>query len=153
MEATISKLLNRFERGVLTRRGLIQALTMLTAASATLSDAQGQDVIKVVRVDHVGIQVSDLPRSVAFYEKVFGLTLESDDKNHPRLGVGKGTLVSLHQASPAGLVNHVAIAVENFDKDPVARELKQRGANPLEDRVAGFHVQDPDGVPIQIVGA
>ena len=35
MEAIISNLLNRFERGALTRRGLIQGLAMLTAASGT----------------------------------------------------------------------------------------------------------------------
>ena len=65
MEVMISQLLNRFERGGLTRRELVQGLTMLTAAGATLSDARGEDGgIKVARIDHVSIQVSDLPRSL-----------------------------------------------------------------------------------------
>ena len=41
MDAIISSLLNRFERGALTRRELIQGLTMLTAAAGGASQAQG----------------------------------------------------------------------------------------------------------------
>ena len=154
MEVMIAKLLNRFERGALTRRELIQGLTMLTAASATASDAQGQDVgIKVAKIDHVSIQVSDLPRSIAFYQKMFGLPVVSEDKPNEivRLGVGK-TLVSLHHKTPTGLVDHFAIAVENFNEDLVARELKARGANPDRNIDAGFHITDPEGIRVQVVG-
>ena len=38
MEAMISDLLNRFEKGALSRRGLIQGLAMLTAAGAQAQD-------------------------------------------------------------------------------------------------------------------
>ena len=155
MEVMIAKLLNRFERGALTRRELIQGLTMLTAASATASNAQGQDVgIKVAKIDHVSIQVSDLPRSIAFYQKMFGLPVVSEDKPNEivRLGVGK-TLVSLHHKSPTGLVDHFAIGVEKFNKDLVTRELKERGANPEEGLDAGFHIKDPEGINVQVVGA
>jgi len=155
MEVMISKLLNRFERGALTRRELIQGLTMLTAASATASNAQGQDVgIKVAKIDHVSIQVSDLPRSIAFYQKMFGLTVVSEDRPNEivRLGVGK-TLVSLHHKSPTGLVDHFAIGVEKFNEDFVTRELKERGANPERNIDAGFHIKDPEGIGVQVVGA
>ena len=155
MEAMIAKLLNRFERGALTRRELIQGLTMLTAASATASNAQGQDVgIKVAKIDHVSIQVSDLPRSIAFYQKMFGLTVVSEDRPNEivRLGMGK-TLVSLHHKSPTGLVDHFAIGVEKFNEDFVTRELKERGANPDRNIDAGFHIKDPEGISVQVVGA
>jgi len=155
MEVMISKLLNRFERGALTRRELIQGLTMLTAASATAFNAQGQDVgIKVAKIDHVSIQVGDLPRSIAFYQKMFGLTVVSEDRPNEivRLGVGK-TLVSLHHKSPTGLVDHFAIGVERFNEDFVTRELKERGANPDRNIDAGFHIKDPEGIGVQVVGA
>ena len=155
MEVMISKLLNRFERGALTRRELIQGLAMLTAASATASNAQGQDVgIKVAKIDHVSIQVSDLPRSIAFYQKMFGLTVVSEDRPNEivRLGMGK-TLVSLHHKSPTGLVDHFAIGVEKFNEDFVTRELKERGANPDRNIDAGFHIKDPEGIGVQVVGA
>jgi catechol 2,3-dioxygenase-like lactoylglutathione lyase family enzyme len=155
MEAIISDLVTRFERGALTRRGLIQGLSMLAAASGTASNAQVQSTgIKPVKIDHVSIQVSDLPRSIAFYEKMFGLTLVNEDKPNEiaRLGAGK-VLVSLHHKSPTGLVDHFAIGVENFNQESVARELRERGATPEDNLDAGFHIKDPQGIGVQIVGA
>jgi len=154
MEAIISSLVNRFERGALTRRELVQGLTTLAAVSGTAS-AQAQDNgIKGAKIDHVSIQVSDLPRSIAFYQKMFGLTILSEDKPNEivRLGAGK-VLVSLHHKRPTGLVDHFAIGVEKFDKDVVTRELKARGANPEDNLDAGFHIVDPEGISVQIVGA
>ena len=73
MEAIISDLLNRFEKGALSRRGLIQGLAMLTAAGGAASVGQAQETgLKGVKIDHISIQVSDMPRALAFYEKVFG---------------------------------------------------------------------------------
>ncbi len=155
MEAIISNLLNRFERGVITRRELIQGLAMLTAASGTVTDAQVPDVnIKGTKIDHVSIQVNDLARSVAFYQKMFALTIVSEDKPNEivRLGVGK-PLVSLHHKSPTGLVDHFAIGVDKFNKELVTRVLKERGANPEDNLDAGFHIKDPEGISVQIVGA
>jgi catechol 2,3-dioxygenase-like lactoylglutathione lyase family enzyme len=155
MEAIISNLLNRFERGSLTRRGLIEGLAMLTTAGATALEAQAPAAgLKAAKIDHMSIQVSDLPRSVAFYQKIFGLTIVSEDKPNEivRLGVGKA-LVSLHHKSPTGLVDHFAIGVENFNKDSVTRELKARGITPEDNLDAGFHITDPEGISVQIVGA
>ena len=155
MEAMISSLVNRFERGALTRRELVQGLAALAAANGAASVAQGQDAgIKGAKIDHVSIQVSDLPRSIAFYQKMFGLTILSEDKPNEivRLGAGK-VLVSLHHKSPTGLVDHFAIGVEKFNKETVTRELKERGATPEDNLDAGFHIRDPEGISVQIVGA
>ena len=155
MEALISNLLNRFESGALTRRDLIQGLAMLTAVSGTAAGAQIQDgALKASKIDHVSIQVNDLPRSIAFYQEMFGLTVVSEDKPNEivRLGAGK-TLVSLHHKNPNGLVDHFAIGVEEFNKEFVTQELKQRGVNPEDNLDAGFHIKDPDGIGVQIVGA
>jgi catechol 2,3-dioxygenase-like lactoylglutathione lyase family enzyme len=153
MEALISNLLNRFEKGALSRRELIQGLAMLTAASGTVSAAGVQDAgLRAARIDHVSIQVTDLPRSIAFYQKMFGLSVLSEDKPNEivRLGAGK-VLVSLHHKTPTGLVDHFAIGVENFNKEAVTRQLQQRGANPEENLDAGFHIKDPEGISVQIV--
>lgn len=155
MKVAISELVSRFERGSITRRELIQGLAMLTAAGGTATAAQAQDGgIKVAKIDHVSMQVADLPGAIAFYQKMFGLPISGGNKAEEivRLGFGK-TLISLHHKSPTGLVDHFAIAVENFDQDRVARELKARGANPERDIDAGFHIKDPSGINVQIVGA
>jgi catechol 2,3-dioxygenase-like lactoylglutathione lyase family enzyme len=160
MEAIVSNLLSRFERGALSRRELVQGLAMLAAASGAAQaqnadqGAAGGTGIKGAKIDHVSIQVTDLPRSVAFYQQMFGFTVVSEDKPNEivRLGTGKA-LVSLHHKSPTGLVDHFAIGVEKFNKDSVTRELKARGANPEDNLDAGFHIKDPEGISVQIVGA
>jgi catechol 2,3-dioxygenase-like lactoylglutathione lyase family enzyme len=155
MEAMIASLVSRFEKGSLTRRELVQGLTTLAAAGGTASPSSAQEAgIKGLKIDHISIQVADLPRSIAFYQKMFGFAVVSEDKPNEivRLGVGK-TVVSLHHKSPTGIVDHFAIGVEKFDKDIVTRELKARGANPEQDIDAGFHIKDPQGIGVQIVGA
>ena len=155
MEAIISDLLNRFEKGALTRRGLIQGLAMLTAAGGAASVGEAQEAgLKGVKIDHISIQVTDLPRAVAFYEKVFGLAVMSEDKPNEisRLGAGK-IIVSLHHKSPTGIVDHFAIGVENFNKDRVTQQLKALGLTPEDNLDAGFHIKDPEGMNVQIVGA
>ena len=77
MEAIISNLLNRFEKGALSRRGLIQGLTMLAAAGGTTQAQAPSAALKAAKIDHMSIQVSDLTRSISFYQKMFGLTIVS----------------------------------------------------------------------------
>lgn len=153
MEALISNLLSRFERGLLTRRELVQGLTLLAAgAKAT---AQGQaSALKATKVDHISIQVTNLPRAVDFYQKIFGLTVVGEDKPNEivRLGMGRA-IVSLHHKSPTGIVDHFALGVENFNKDAVTKILKERGITTDENLDAGFHIKDPEGMSVQIVGA
>lgn len=153
MEAIISNLVKSFEKGALTRRELIRGLTMLAAsgtAAAGLQDAG----LKGAKIDHVSIQVSNLPRSIDFYKNLFGFTVVSEDKSNEivRLGITK-TLVSLHHKSPTGIVDHFAIGVDHFDKESVARDLKRRGATAEENIDAGFHIKDPEGLSVQIVQA
>ena len=155
MEAMISNLVSRFEKGALTRRELVQGLAMLATAGAGASSAAAQETgLKAAKIDHVSMQVSDLPRSVAFYQTMFGVTVISEDKPNEivRLGAGK-VLVSLHHKSPTGVVDHFAIGVEKFNREAVTRELTARGANPQDNLDAGFHIKDPEGISVQIVGA
>jgi catechol 2,3-dioxygenase-like lactoylglutathione lyase family enzyme len=160
MDVIISDLLQRFERGALTRRGFIQGLAMLTASAAapavgqTQSAAMSDTAIRGVKIDHVSIQVGDLPRSVAFYERVFGMKVltEVKDQEIVRLGAEK-FFVSLHHKSPTGLVDHFAIGVENFNRERVTQQLKQLGIAPEENQDAGYHVTDPAGISVQIVPA
>jgi catechol 2,3-dioxygenase-like lactoylglutathione lyase family enzyme len=156
MEAMISDLVSRFERGALTRRDLVQGLALLAGAGGAAGVAQAQEAgLKAVKIDHVSIQVTDLPRAIAFYEKIFGFTVVSEDKPNEivRLGGGGKVLVSLHHKSPTGLVDHFAIGVEGFNRDAVTRLLEARGVTPENNLDAGFHIKDPEGMNVQIVGA
>jgi predicted enzyme related to lactoylglutathione lyase len=153
MEAMISNLLSRFEKGALTRRELVQGLALLAAGAEATAQAQAP-ALKATKVDHMSIQVTNLPRAVDFYQKIFGLTVVSEDKPNEivRLGAGKA-IVSLHHKSPTGIVDHFALGVENFNKDAVTKILKDRGITTDENLDYGFHIKDPEGMNVQIVGA
>lgn len=154
MEAIISSLVTRFEKGTLTRRELIRGLAMLAAAGGTAAAAAEEAGFKGAKIDHVSIQVNNLQRSIDFYQKMFGFSVVSQDKPNEivRLGITK-TLVSLHHKNPTGIVDHFAIGVEQFNKESVTRDLKLRGATPEENIDAGFHIKDPEGLNVQIVQA
>ena len=154
MEAMISRLLDGFERGALSRRELVQGLAMLAAAGGSSAVQAQESGLKGVKIDHVSIQVNDLPRAIAFYQKIFGFTILSEDKPNEivRLGSSK-VVVSLHHKNPTAIVDHFAIGVEKFNRETVTQQLKALGADPHENLDAGFHIKDPEGMSVQIVGA
>ena len=152
MESIISNLVSQFEKGSLSRRELVSGLALL-AAAGTGAAAAAEDAIdfKTADIDHVSIQVTDLQRSIDFYQKMFGFSVVSEDKplGIVRLGTTR-TLVSLNRQSPAKIVDHFAIGVPRFTKEAATRYVTQRGARALDDPYAGLHVKDPDGINVQI---
>jgi len=78
MESIISNLVTRFEKGSLSRRELVQGLTLL-AASATAASAQEDLNFRTATIDHVSIQVADVKRSTEFYQKMFGFKVVSGE--------------------------------------------------------------------------
>ncbi|HEY1242337.1 MAG TPA: VOC family protein [Bryobacteraceae bacterium] len=154
MEAIISKLVERFERGGLSRRELVQGLAMLAAGTAAQAQ-EGAGVLQAAKIDHVSVQVSDLPHAVTFYENIFGLKIQGEDKPNEivRLGAAGKVLVSLHHKNPTAVVDHFAIGVQGFNRDAVTKALKEHGITPEDNLDAGFHIKDPEGMNVQIVGA
>src|SRR5438105_6185115 len=154
MEAIISKLVSRFEQGSLSRRDLVQGLAMLAASGAgvgTATAAQDEIDFKAANIDHVSIHVADLQRSTAFYQKMFGFTVVSQDQPQGIVRLGNSrVLVSINNGGPAGVIDHFAIGVPRFNAQADARYFTQRGATPSQGDYAGFHIKDPDGVNVQI---
>ena len=151
MEQLISNLLQKFERGALGRRELVQRLSFLAVAAAGVNVSGQASGFQGGFISHVSLSVSNLQKSADFYSNTFGLKVLSEDKKQEIMRLGKTrTLVSLRRASPAAAVDHFAIGVEGFNKDAVTADLKARGVVPSQNVDAGFHVTDPDGFPVQI---
>jgi predicted enzyme related to lactoylglutathione lyase len=150
VEPVISDLVTRFEHGTLTRRELIGALALLAGGATAAQPA----TLKSATINHVSVLVTDMARSMEFYDRVFGLKLMSEDKANKiaRLGTGGKILVSLRVEPPAGVIDHFAIGVEGFNRDAVTADLKGFGLTPAENIEFGFHVKDPDGAVVQITG-
>jgi len=135
----------------MSRRELVQRLSFAAAAMAGGTLSAQSSGFQGGSISHVSLSVSDLQRSADFYGKTFGLTVLSEDKKQEIMRLGKTrTLVSLRRAAPAGVVDHFAIGVEGFNREAVTGDLKARGAVPSQNVEAGFHVNDPDGFPVQI---
>ena len=143
MKRTISRLLEAYEKGKMSRRDLVQGLALMAATAETASAAgfQGNSV------NHVSLYVNNLERSTDFYQRTFACKVNKRDGNN-QLVFGKNFLV-LRPGNPAGKVDHFAIGVDGFNKDAVTADLKARGTTPV-DQAGGFRVIDPDGFPVQI---
>src|SRR5437773_8387834 len=145
MTGTISKLLEAYEKGKMSRRTLIQGLAVL-AAGTTAAEAAG---FEGNSINHISLQVSNLQRSTDFYSKTYACKVNKRDGNN-QLMFGKNFLV-LREGKPPAKVDHFAIGVDNFKKESVTADLKARGVTPKdEEGGAGFHIVDPDGYPVQI---
>ncbi len=154
MELAISNLVKRFEQGRISRRELVRGLALLAAGGgAAAAPARQQTPFVSTGIDHISIQVVDMPRAIAFYTDVFGLSILNEDTENQivRMGVDR-IIVSLHAKAPTGIVDHYAIAIEGFDREAVTAALEARGLTPDQNLDYGFHVRDPEGIPVQIVG-
>jgi catechol 2,3-dioxygenase-like lactoylglutathione lyase family enzyme len=158
VERIINDMVQRFEGGRLSRRELIQGLSLLVAAtqvkgaSAASPDTLQPTGIAAAGIDHVSILVSDLERSATFYKNLFGLTVLSEDKDHGILRMGsKHVIISIRKEKPYGTVDHFGVRVENFNKEAVTHTLQQHGLKPDENWQYGFYLKDPDGVNVQLL--
>jgi catechol 2,3-dioxygenase-like lactoylglutathione lyase family enzyme len=148
MKSTISRLLEHYETGRMSRRDLVQGLAVL-AASAGAAQAAG---FQGNSINHISLYVGNLERSTDFYQRAFGCSVNKRDGNN-QLVFGKNFLV-LRTGNPPGKVDHFAIGVDNFNQDAVTADLKARGVTPINQQGGnfGFHILDPDGFPVQLSG-
>jgi glyoxylase I family protein len=153
MSSVIDDIVEHFDQGTLSRRQLVQGLTALAAASSALPAAAQTMPFSSTRIDHISVQVTDMARSIDFYQKIFGLKILGEDKENEivRMGVTR-IIVSLHRKPPVGIVDHFAIAIDGFDREAVTAELAKHGLTAEQNLDYGFYVRDPEGIPVQIVG-
>jgi hypothetical protein len=155
MKPIISDLVTRFESGNLSRRDLIQGLTMLVAtASVSAADSAPEPTtLNCTGVDHVSVRVKDLKKSAEFYQSLFGLEARGEDKEHRilRLGKQKRVIVSLRQDEPYGQIDHFGLSIEGFNKEAATKLLTTRGLTPKEDWEYGYYVRDPDNAVVQML--
>lgn len=156
MGSEVEKLVEDFEEGRLSRRGLIKALTALAAAGTATSAKAQQTPFASIAIDHISVQVETLAPSIEFYQTIFGLSILNRDEANKivRMGPPGGrVIVSLHEKAPTGIVDHFAIAIRDFDQERVTQALAVHGLEARQNLDYGFYVRDPAGIPVQIVAA
>jgi len=157
MQHIIAKLLHEFEQGKLTRRQLIQNLTVAaTAASVASVPAAAADakVLNATNINHVSYQVTDYAKTRDFYAGLFGMKVSDDDGKQCRLSFGNNILI-VRNRQPAPKVDHIAYTIANWDqeKEAAEAELKRRNLKVVQgDIKTSLHILDPDGFEVQFGG-
>ena len=165
MDSMVDTLLHQYERGRITRRHLVQVLAALVVPTPALAQNTSRAPAPIVRglsVNHVALTVSDVPRSFAFYERLFGVT-----KGWPATDAGTGIhmdlpdgYISIDTGQNKGVVTHFAVAVDHMDRDAAKRladningelpDAKARDAYQANTGGSTVNLRDPDGFFVQI---
>ena len=125
--------------------------------------------LKIVEMDHIVLNVSDIERSIAFYTETLGLKGERLDEFHagkvgfPSVRINEHTLIDLVQVarslSPDRNLNHFCLVSESTDLGELATELKSNGVVVVQEPVSrwgargqdtSIYIQDPDENEIEI---
>jgi catechol 2,3-dioxygenase-like lactoylglutathione lyase family enzyme len=154
MSRAVEALLREYETGTLSRRQLVVALAGLTAAGA--AGAQ-QEALRARTLNHVSLIVSNLERSVSFYQRLFGLEVKSRQTGGVNLAVGDAFL-GIYQAGASGTpqINHFCFGLAGFEPERTVRALAAAGVQAesrVRDGVPQVYCADPDSLRIQLQDA
>ena len=170
------------DRESLTRRSFLGSLAALAAAPAVLpwtgsAAAQGgAPPIPVRSWNHMTLTVTDIGRSLEFYQGLFGMTIAARQAQTLILRIGSGPqFVALGGGGPGARphINHFCLTVDDFGDDRLVGILGEQGVAPTEQpgrnaprrvrvRMRGaefggapegtpeLYLGDPDGVVVQL---
>ena len=163
---SIDALFDQYDRGRMTRRGLMQALAMMALPAKVLAMEAAADAAPIVRglgVNHVGLIVGDIERSYEFYHRLFGVKKGWPAKNNGsgvHLDFPTGYISVDSMAGQKSVITHFSISIEHIDQDSAKQladkinhdlpDAKARAAFQANDGVSTVNLVDPDGFHVQI---
>ncbi len=143
--------------GAMTRRRALLALSA-TMVSPGLMAQQARPVIHTRRLNNVMIAVSDLQRSTAFYERLFGPSVRQGDAVIFRVGEGPHffALTALKAGAKPDFLSY-GMTVADFDAERAMRTLADLGVGGAQITRRGdtpeLFVPDPNGIKVQLAHA
>ena len=121
MHAELDKMIGAFEQGKLTRRQLISRLGAFVAAMAgsTRLEAAEQktSTFEAVGLNHIALNVSNVPRAREFYKLHLGLNVLRESPSNCFLGCGDH-FVALFQDTEPGL-DHYCYSIKDYEPEKV----------------------------------
>jgi catechol 2,3-dioxygenase-like lactoylglutathione lyase family enzyme len=153
MSHAVESLLTHYESGRLRRRDLVTLLTALVAAPQ-VARAQPAAALKAATLNHASLIVSDLERSVAFYQRTFGLAVKSTQQGGVNLAVGDAFL-GVYQGGANAMphINHICFGIRGFDPAATVAALEAQGlpaTSRPRDGVTQVYTADPDNLRVQL---
>jgi len=153
MSAELDPLLTRYEKGHITRRELLGALSALVVA-APAANAAEPAVGAAKQLNHVTLFVPNVQKSVEFYQNLFGMRVLTPQEPGINLSAGTGFLgVYPGQPRASGSIDHLCLGLENFDADRVLKTLTDRGVKGgirLRGDTKELYFTDPDNIRVQL---
>ena len=153
----------------LTRREWLQSLPLLVATTSAHAQVSATP-LRVLGLHQVTLAVSDIERSLEFYQALFGLPVQARHENKVLLRIGEGPhFLSLTEAGVGPPhIDHFGMAIEDFDADRIVSMLTDHGLSestgrerlsgrPLRVRVSTrdatteIHMVDPNGLVIELM--
>jgi catechol 2,3-dioxygenase-like lactoylglutathione lyase family enzyme len=156
MTDLIDRLLGGYERGAISRRDLILGLSAMALGSGSAA-AQAQAAPFPARtLNHVTLFASDVDRSVAFYQRLFGMPVLSRQENGINLATGDGSgFLGIYEAGTSEpRLHHVCLGVQGFDPGTIVARLAEHGVPNARVRMRGatpeVYLTDPDSISVQL---
>jgi catechol 2,3-dioxygenase-like lactoylglutathione lyase family enzyme len=129
MHAEFKSLLTNYENGRISRRSLLLSLPALFVARETLAQAGGSR-LRARGLSQMTLSVSNVKRSLDFYQGLFGMPIQARQGATLILRIGSGPqFLALSEAGASGTpgIDHLGIAVEDFSVDRVLKTLADHG--------------------------
>ena len=155
----------------ITRRHVLASLPALAAAPKVWAQS-GQPPIRVHSLSHMTLTVSDMKRSVEFYQALFGLPIQHRQGTATGLRIGSGPqYISLAQGQPNAKpgIAHFCMTVDRFsvagittmlashgidhgEPGPMKTWVRTRGpeSNGAREGTPELYLGDPDGITVQL---
>jgi catechol 2,3-dioxygenase-like lactoylglutathione lyase family enzyme len=127
--------------------------------------------LRIVEMDHIVLNVSDVERSIAFYTGILGLQGERLDEyragkvGFPSVRINEHTLIDIMKSDPppataaAKNLNHFCLVAVSTDLAQLAADLKSQGVILVQEPVSrwgargqatSIYIQDPDQNEVEI---
>lgn len=149
MTALIDRLFDSYDRGRLSRRGLVRTLVPLLVAAP----ASAADTLPVKSLNHVTLFVTDVERSRQFYQDLLNAPVVSKQANGINLAAGPSSFVGLYKAGQGSAsINHFCLGIDGTVETASAL-LAKHGIKPTirdRDGVKELYFRDPDNVQVQL---
>jgi 4-hydroxyphenylpyruvate dioxygenase-like putative hemolysin len=181
MDGFVATKLDEFERGKISRRRLIETLTLAatTAYAAEGASAQKADPkLKIALINHISYTVPNFRQAGDWFSKVFNLEQANFKDNELAVPFGKmgeqpyGVTAKdvpltfiicrtrtqpnaryVDRPKPEAVIDHVAFTVADFNRERAKADLIAMGVKNVRDGGPySLHMDDPFGYDIQISG-
>jgi catechol 2,3-dioxygenase-like lactoylglutathione lyase family enzyme len=182
MEGFVAKHVHDYQTGRISRRRLIEILTLAATAQAGSAAAAEQSGLDIALVNHVSYACPDFRKAADWYSKVFNLdqvgatdhdvALPFGKKGEKPYGVTANDVPLTHiicrtrpldggppagstppRRTPKAVIDHIAFTVADFDRERAKAQFAAVGVNNVRDGGPfSVYVDDPFGYELQIAG-